>query len=418
MRTTVITLEVTRAAVIAMTLAVAPASALAEGDRPVVHPIYSHLKDAPQNDLALQRFSTATRRFGLGPVEIVDIDGDPEPKTAEKLQAGINQVRKLDLAGGQVTLDDAAAEIAATGGGGLLAPALSDLYLYRAWAVSRFDFNSEHVPAPTVRAQAYEDLVRAAMLAPGRQLNLQQFPPLLLEDWARAVADVGARPQGALVVKATPEAQITCDGGAAISGPATFVGLAQGQHLIHVDEPGWAAWGATVSVDQATVEISVPTRRALTLDDADAAARARRMGTKFALIAEPQPGKNAGLSLSLRLVDAAGARRDSAVAPIAGDEGALDAAVMRLDEQARRSDRGGTAPLAPPIATGTSAPAAPVIPAPVLVAPPPERPRLGDDPGAWARDHWPLVTAVGVMVGTALILSIRVASDHGPPLPP
>ena len=140
-----------------------------------------------------------------------------------------------------MTLDDAAAEVTATGGSGLETSMLSDLYLYRAWATSRFDFNIEHVPAPTVRAQAYEDLVRAAMLAPGRQLNLQQFPPLLLEDWARAVADAGARPQGSLVVKAAPEAWITCDGGAAISGPATFVGLAQGQHLLHVDEPGWAA---------------------------------------------------------------------------------------------------------------------------------------------------------------------------------
>ena len=252
--------------------AMAPGTALGDGDRPVVHPIYAHLKDAPQNDLGLQRFSTATRRFGLGPVEIVDIDGDPPPQTAEKLQTGIGLVRKLDLASGQTALDDAATEVAATGGAGLDAAALSDLYLYRAWAVSRVDFNTDHVPTPTARAQAYEDLVRAVMLVPGRQLNLQQFPPLLLEDWARAGTDVGARPQSTLVVKATSDARITCDGGAAVSGPATFVGLAQGQHLIHVDEPGWAAWGATLTVDQATVEVEVPPRRALTLQDGEAAA--------------------------------------------------------------------------------------------------------------------------------------------------
>ena len=397
-----------------MAAAVVPRSASAEDDRPVVHPIYTRLKDAPQNDLGLQRFSTATRRFGLGPVEIVDIDGDPAPKTAEKLQAAIALVRRLELGPGQTALDDAATEVAATGGAGLDAATLSDLYLYRAWAIARVDFNTDHVPTPTARAQAYEDLVRAAMLVPGRTLNLQQFPPLLLEDWARANADVRARPQSTLVIKATPDAQVTCDGGTGVSGPATFVGLAQGQHLIHVDEPGWAAWGATVMADQATVEIEVPARRALMLEDSEAAARARRMGTKFALVAEPRPGHDKGLSLSLRLVDAAGARRDAAIEPIAGDESALDAAVMRLDEQARRLDRGRMPPVAPATATAMSDQAATVIPPPVLVAPPPARARLGDDPAAWARDHWPLVTAVAALVGTALVLSIGVASDHAP----
>ena len=105
-------------------------------------------------------------------------------------------------------------------------------------------------------------------------------------------------------------------------------------------------------------------------------------------------------------------RRDAAVEPIAGDEGALDAAVMRLDEQARRLDRGRTAPLVPAGPTATSDSVAPVILPPVLVAPAPARPRLGEDPAAWVRDHWPLVAAVGALVGTALVLSIGVASDQ------
>ena len=230
------------------------------------------------------------------------------------------------------------------------------------------------------------------MLAPGRQLNSKQFPPLLLEDWARAVADVASRAPSTLLVHASHDALVSCDGGAPIPGPATFVGLVPGEHLVHVDEPGWAAWGATLSIDTPTVELQVPVRRSLTLEDGAAAAHARRMGTRFALVGEPRPGQEGGLTMSLRLVDAAGTRRDAVIAPLAGDSGALDAAVMRLDEQARRLEL-GEAP--PKNATATAGPALPgpvvasidtpsALPGPVLIAPAPLRPSLQNDPVGWA----------------------------------
>jgi hypothetical protein len=400
-------------AVLAMGAAVtsAPSIAWADGDRPVVHPIYAQVQDAPQNDLAVKRFTAATLRLGLGPVEIVDVEGDPAPHVAHKLKTGIDLVRKLDFGAARALLDDVAAEVAATGGGGLDAAGLSDLFLYRAWAIGRADFNTEHVPAPTARAQAFGDLMRAAMLVPGRQLNLQQYPPLLLEDWTRATSEVAAREQTTLLVRAAPEARITCDGGAPLPGPATFVGLTKGEHLIHVDEPGWAAWGVTISMEGPGLDISVPARRALTLEDAAAAARARRMGMKFALVAEPRPGQDRGLSLSLRLIDAAGRRQDAAIEMLAGDGGALDAAVMRLDEQARRLDRGGAAPMAGS-ATFPPPEAQTVLSPPVLLVPAPPRPRFGENPGGWARDHWPLLTAVGTMVGTAIVLSVSLSNNR------
>ncbi|MES1208967.1 MAG: hypothetical protein ABUS79_23765, partial [Pseudomonadota bacterium] len=97
-------------------LSAAPA-VRAEGERPTVHPIYVHLRDAPQNDLALKRFTTSVQRFGLGPVEVVDIEEAPAPKVAEKLRAGMDLTRKLEFGPAQTLLDDAAAEVAATGGG-------------------------------------------------------------------------------------------------------------------------------------------------------------------------------------------------------------------------------------------------------------------------------------------------------------
>jgi hypothetical protein len=47
----------------------------------------------------------------------------------------------------------------------------------------------------------------------------------------------------------------------------------------------------------------------------------------------------------------------------------------------------------------------------VLVAEPPPRPRLADDPGGWARDHWPLLTAVGVTVAAAIAFGLAVGRD-------
>jgi hypothetical protein len=48
----------------------------------------------------------------------------------------------------------------------------------------------------------------------------------------------------------------------------------------------------------------------------------------------------------------------------------------------------------------------------VLLGPTPAKARFADDPAAWARDHWPLLTAAGVLLTATLILSIAVASDR------
>jgi hypothetical protein len=75
---------------------------------------------------------------------------------------------------------------------------------------------------------------------------------------------------------------------------------------------------------------------------------------------------------------------------------------MRLDEEARRADlAGGIAPL-----PATDLRIASVPPAPAAAGP-----RLADDPAGWARGHWPLLTAIGVAAGSAIILGIAVASD-------
>ena len=88
------------------------------------------------------------------------------PPTADRLRRGIELIRKLDFRRGLGALDDAAARVAATGGGGLDAAApvgpvrVSRLGL-RAWTST-----ASMPPAATARAQGYAELVRAAMVTP------------------------------------------------------------------------------------------------------------------------------------------------------------------------------------------------------------------------------------------------------------
>jgi hypothetical protein len=132
------------------------------------------------------------------------------------------------------------------------------------------------------------------------------------------------------------------------------------------------------------------------------------MGARFALVAEPKGGPRAGMAL--RLVDVTGKERDAALVMGGAETGLLDAAVMRLDESARKiaqaeAQAGTPAAVAPVGDTGRLAPA-------VLLTPPTPRPSLADDPVAWARDHWPLLTAVGVVVLSSIVLGAAVAGDR------
>ena len=92
------------------------------------------------------------------------------------------------------------------------------------------------------------------------------------------------------------------------------------------------------------------------------------------------------------LVDITGIRHDATVVPLTGQEGSVDAAAMRLDEEARRIAHLGLAPGDGGPVTDTSGTTTPPV---MVVTPSPARPTLRDDPAGWTREHWPLVAAVG-----------------------
>jgi hypothetical protein len=382
-------------------------------DLPLVHPIYAQLPDLPENEITRRAFAAAAARYKLSPLEIVDIPAPMPPAAPATLKASIGKTLKLAFDEALPELDADATEVAATGGAGLSSAELSDLYLYRAMARARADWKAPAASADAdhdaARVRAFDDYVRAAALAPTRALNPRELPPQVIADFARAAEELRKRPRATVVVTGDADAEVSLDGAPAtpVSGGVTFHDVSYGEHVLHVDELGRAPWGTSLTVAAPTMNEQIPPRAALSLDDAVAAAHARRMGTRFALVAERKPGPRA--EVELRLVDLDGKKRDAALVSTTNDErGAIDAAVMRLDEQARRI-------VELEVAAGTPPPVASPAPPPdatplVLLPAPPAKATLQSDPAAWARDHWPLLTAAGVVVVSALVLTI--AANH------
>jgi hypothetical protein len=385
-----------------------PRAAAAADDVPLVHPIYAKLPDLAEDDFTRRAFVAATARYKLAPLETIDVPAPPAPKAPALLKSAIAKTVKLAFDDALPELDAALADVDATGGAGLSAEDLADLFLYRGFATARATWSSpaDGAAVTPARTQAFADYVRAATLAPNRPLNPREIPPQVVADFARALAEVRTQPTATLVITGDADAQVSLDGAppSNVAGGVTFHDVLYGDHFLRVEELGRQPWGARVPLAAATVEQAIPARDALTLDDRIAADHAHRMGARFALVGERKPGP--GAHVELRLIDLAGKKLDGALVSTTGDEhGALDAAVMRLDEDALRIQQlelaGAPAPVpvAPP----------PDAPPPVLTAPPPARGSLEGDPAAWARDHWPLLTAAGVIVASALVLSISAS---------
>jgi hypothetical protein len=391
------------------------------GETPLVHPIFAHLPDAPEDGNARQAFTAATDRYQLRPVEVVDVAAPPAPRAPDATHLGILHAQQLAFTDALRELDLAAGEVATSGGAGLTSAELGDLYLFRAMSTAHADWNAPvDAPPNPERTRAYTDYLRAATMTPDRVLNPHDLPPQVVADFQRALSEVRQRPRGTLVIKGSADAQIALDGGPLMSlkGGLTVRDLAYGEHLVRAEELGYAPWGALIPLDQPSFDLTLPPRTSLSLDDATAAAHARRMGAHFALVAQPKGGP--GTAVEVRLVDArTGVLRDAALIPGNPESGQLDAAVMRLDEEARRvalEEQSPNGPRgAPIVAQPAPAPPAPAT-APLgplqLLSQPPAKARFRDDPPAWARDHWPLLTAIGAVALTAIVLGATVSGDR------
>jgi hypothetical protein len=312
---------------------------------PLVHPLYVHLPEAPEEDALRRAFTAAVGRYKLGPVEVVDVPAPAAPRAPDLLKTGIINTQKIAFGEALHDLDAAAAEVSSTGGAGLSTDELSDLYLNRAIATARADWNATAGAPPTeARTRAYADYLRAAALTPGRTLNTREIPPQAVADFTRAVAEIRARPRGTLTVSGSADAQVALDGGAPDAGGGRDRVPRRRQR--RASDPRRGA-GPRRLGRRRGVQPAVAGRR----HPVAPAARSRRahrggarpagMGARFR--AGPRTEGRADRAVGVRLIDTSGQERDAVLVTPANEAGMIDSAVMRLDETARRIAQGRSA---------------------------------------------------------------------------
>ncbi|MDX2023133.1 MAG: PEGA domain-containing protein [Deltaproteobacteria bacterium] len=370
---------------------------------PAAHPLYVAIDDAAADAAAKLAFATAATKLGLGPVETVDLPPEPAPKAGKTLAAAVARFKELAFDEVRSLLLPAVEEAMATGANGLSQEELCNLHLYLAMAYERADWHDlpEGGP-PAPPPEAWQAYLQAAALCPQRQLYQRTFPPVAVARHAAAVAENKRRGEGTLVINAASDALISVDGRPVAAAPVSL-SLPFGQHYIRVERPGRRPWANVVPLSLSRVQVDVPDQIFKTFADADAADHARRMSAAFALVAELKPG--AQPAIELRLVEViTGKRIDSTRVALTGEVGGVFAAVMRMDEQARRRDL-----LAQQGALQEDSGGLIITSAPTKAAGPPENPT--QDPGGWAKKRWPVLVAVGSVITTALVLGLAVALD-------
>jgi hypothetical protein len=284
----------------------------------------------------------------------------PAPVAPDRLRTGIDAYEELRWDEAKAALDDAISEAARTGGAGLTTAELSDAFLYRGLV---------HTQRGDTTA-AWDDLVRAATIAPSRTLDPLRFPTRAVEAFDRARAAVAALARAKVTVDA-PGCDAWIDGRA-----ATAAELPLGDHFARVVCPGRAPWGLRLEVaGDATVtpafeELAPP-------DDAAIAALARERGAAEVLVVIVAESGEAAPTAALRIVDAAGTPSRISSYTLDG-EGGLAAL-----------DRGLTDALA----------------APLDVTGPPPKQRWWKSPWLWA--------GIGAAAAAAVILPLTIGGDGG-----
>ena len=321
------------------------ARARADEPLPLVHPIYVHLPDAPEEDAAAPRVHARRRRAtSCAPSRSSTSRRRPRRARPSCVKAGVVKTQKIAFGEALHDLDAAAAEVATTGGAGLSTDELSDLYLYRAIATARADWNATaRRAADRRRARAPTTTTCAPpTLAPARTLNPREMPPQAVADFARAVAEVRQRPRGTLTV-----ARLRRRAGVAGRRRADA-----GRRRRHASRPrlrrapdprrgarAHAGWGAVVAFNRAD-----PGRRHPRARGAGARRRDRRGARapdgRAVRAGRRAEGRAAARRSALRLVDATGQDATPCWCRPATRRGLIDAAVMRLDEAARRHRAG------------------------------------------------------------------------------
>jgi hypothetical protein len=375
----------------------------------VTHGLWATTPDASGDAHARAQFEAALKRRGLGPIEVVMLAPPPPSETAELLGQGLDALRASAFEKAATTLGKAASKALATGGAGLAPGQAASLFFHLAVAIQLASGATYSEPFTAITPpSAKTAYLRAAVLGGGADLDEAASQPVVEASWRLAKSLVAEQPRSTLTINAHPRAKISVDGQAFQPSPAKVPALPYGEHFVRVEEAGHAPWTCTVDLGHRSDSFDVPATSLLAYDGVSAASHAKTKGAAFALLGELRLGEK--IEIDLRLFDArTGELRDSTAVALAEEAEPPDlvAAVLRLDEIANQDE---LARRAADKNDKTNA----LLP---LVPPPPratgeDGPRFSSDAKGWLSQHWPLATAVGVAVGTALVLGIVVAKDQ------
>ncbi len=204
------------------------------------------------------------------------VDRSPPSRVAPSIDAaiqrGIDAFEALQLDAAWSLFEDARRQLDATGGAGVSNARLSDLFVYRGLIrTQREDVDG-----------AWDELVAAMVVAPGRVFDPARFPPRTLLDLERARKAAGAS-QVVVAIEAPPACAIAVDGAAVVGREASLV---RGIHWIAASCPGFAPWGVRVDVDERADRVRVGAARLEPPSDAEVVIQGRTAGARGMIVVE------------------------------------------------------------------------------------------------------------------------------------
>ena len=190
-------------------------------------------------------FADATRALGARFVDATTPVAPP-PSLVPPQEAIKAAYARFAFAEAVAACDDLQRQAELRGGGDLSTRQLSEIFLYR--GLARLELG----PAEA----AWDDLVRAAHLDPGRLVDPARFPPRAVGAFKRAVAEVATLPRAELTLVVPAGAVVRLDG-ALVAGT---VPLTLGPHFASVTADGFEPWAAVVPVTGVSQRLSPPLR--------------------------------------------------------------------------------------------------------------------------------------------------------------
>lgn len=192
-------------------------------------------------------FADATRPMGA---RLVDASPTRLPLPAASLvpdlEAGKSAYERFDFADTIARLSALERRAEHVGGGDLDRRQLAEIFLYRGLA------RLETPPAES----AWDDLVQAARLDPGRALDPARFPPRAVAAYRRASTEVGEAPRAELALEVPSGATVRIDGAPSpATAPVTF-----GTHFVAVTSEAHEPWGGMVQIATSRTRFTPPLR--------------------------------------------------------------------------------------------------------------------------------------------------------------